>query len=267
MFHNASSLTGMSLDAQDGHIGKIDDIYFDDQNWAVRYVVADIGFWLLGRKVLLSPAALHEPKGRSVTVNATKEQVKKSPDINTAEPVSRKLEEELHDHYSWPYYWVYPQHYNSLGAAIYPGLSYPSGFPQPTQKEPFTAKALEKEKKTEEKMGQWSIRSAKEVDGYHIQCTDEEIGHVEDFIIDTTNWVVRYLIVNTKNILPGKKVILAPQWVLGIDWAETKVFVDVSAETIVNGPQFEPQTQLDRDFEERLYDYYKRPKYWKKKKK
>ncbi len=255
----------MSLDATDGYIGRVDDLYFDDQNWAVRYVVAQIGLKLLGRKVLLSPAALDEPGDKSIRLRYSKEKVRKSPDINTAEPVSRKLEKELHDYFAWPYYWIYPQHYSSLGSAIYPGLTYPSGFPLGGQKKTLAAEAIEKEKQTEDTMGQWHLRSVDEVDGYHIQCTDQEIGHVEDFIIDDQRWVIRYLVINTKNILPGKKVVVAPQWVLGIDWAETKVYVDIPAQAIEQGPGLTADTQFDREFEERLYDYYHRPKYWKKK--
>ncbi|MDG5813563.1 PRC-barrel domain-containing protein [Chitinispirillales bacterium ANBcel5] len=263
MFDTCIKLYGKSLHATDGKIGKVDDFYFDDTNWALRYLVADVGSWLLGKKILLSPAALGKPLNDSIDVKYSKDQVKHSPNVDTQKPISRKLEEELHDYYSWPYYWVYPNHYNSLGGAIYPGLSFPSGFPKPLGEEPITAQALEKEQKTEEEIRQSHLRSTKELTNYHIQATDEEIGHVEDFILDTEHWVIRYLIVDTKNILPGKKVLLAPQWILGIDWGETKVYADVSADTIRNGPEFTNKTELDRDYEKRLYEYYKRPKYWK----
>jgi hypothetical protein len=35
----------------------VKDFYFSDQQWAVRYVVADTGSWLLDRLVLISPHA------------------------------------------------------------------------------------------------------------------------------------------------------------------------------------------------------------------
>ena len=43
------------LGALDGEIGHVKDFYFDDQISVVRYVVADTGSWLAGRKVLISP--------------------------------------------------------------------------------------------------------------------------------------------------------------------------------------------------------------------
>ncbi|MFP4164308.1 MAG: PRC-barrel domain-containing protein [Chitinispirillaceae bacterium] len=262
MFQTAKRLSGMQLHARDGHIGKIDEFLFDDQNWAIRYLVADIGSWLLGRKVLLSPAALVQVEDHSIKVNYTKDQIRHSPDIDSAQPISRQMEQELHDYYSWPYYWVYPGHYNSLGGAIYPGLSYPSGFPQPLMEEPLTARAVEQERETEKRVRRSHLRSFKEVGGYAVQSTDEEVGHVEDFIVDDRKWVIRYLVANTKAVLPGKKVLLAPQWLLGIDWGETKVYADASGDLIRNGPEYRPGMEIDRDYENRLYDYYGRPKYW-----
>jgi len=46
------------LGASDGEIGHVKDFYFDDQNWAVRYLVADTGSWMPGRLVLISPHSL-----------------------------------------------------------------------------------------------------------------------------------------------------------------------------------------------------------------
>ena len=57
MLQSIKQLYGEKLGASDGEIGQVKDFYFDDQNWVVRYVVADTGNWLTGRQVLLSPHA------------------------------------------------------------------------------------------------------------------------------------------------------------------------------------------------------------------
>jgi hypothetical protein len=57
MLQSIKQLYGNKLGASDGDIGHVKDFYFDDQNWAVRYLVADTGSWLPGRQVLLSPHA------------------------------------------------------------------------------------------------------------------------------------------------------------------------------------------------------------------
>src|SRR3546814_3446637 len=65
------------------------------------------------------------------------------------------------------------------------------------------------------------LRSCKDVIGYHIAGTDDEIGDVEDFICDDEAWAVRYLLVDTRNWWPGgKKVLLATHWIDRIDWTD-----------------------------------------------
>jgi len=54
MLHSIKQLRGIRLGASDGVIGQLKDFYFDDRNWVVRYLVADTGNWLPGRKVLLT---------------------------------------------------------------------------------------------------------------------------------------------------------------------------------------------------------------------
>ncbi len=57
MFHNIKELYGNRLAARDGDIGHVQDFYFDDKTWVIRYLVADTGSWLTGRRVLISPHA------------------------------------------------------------------------------------------------------------------------------------------------------------------------------------------------------------------
>jgi hypothetical protein len=106
------------------------------------------------------------------------------------------------------------------------------------------------------------LRSTREVIGYHIQARDGEIGHVDDFIVDDENWIIRYLIVDTRNWLPGRKVLVAPAWVEEINWVERKIQIDLSRNTIKNSPEFDPRTPINREYENQLYDYYGRPYYW-----
>ena len=85
MLRNVKDLRGYAIRATDGVIGKVDDFYFDDENWAIRYLVVDTGSWLSGRKVLISPIALGHAgwMGRQLPVALTRAQVERSPDIDT----------------------------------------------------------------------------------------------------------------------------------------------------------------------------------------
>jgi hypothetical protein len=113
-----------------------------------------------------------------------------------------------------------------------------------------------------EATGDVHLRSAQEIRGYHIQGSDEAIGHVEDFIVDDQTWEVRYLVIDTSNWWFGKKVLLAPRWASRISWEEMKVYVDMSRQAVKNGPEWDATAAVNREYEARLYDYYGRPVYW-----
>ncbi|MEP7273761.1 MAG: PRC-barrel domain-containing protein, partial [Acidobacteriota bacterium] len=58
MLLSTNDMQGFSIHATDGDIGKAVDCYFDDQDWTIRYVMADVGSWLESRKVLISPVSI-----------------------------------------------------------------------------------------------------------------------------------------------------------------------------------------------------------------
>ena len=103
MLRSLKQLYENKLGAVDGEIGRIKDFYFDDQNWAIRYLVADTGTWLPGRQVLISPRSLASPaaSGKIMNVDLTRKQIENSPSIDSQMPVSRQHEEEFHKYYGW----------------------------------------------------------------------------------------------------------------------------------------------------------------------
>ena len=98
--------------------------------------------------------------------------------------------------------------------------------------------------------------------GYHIEAEDGEIGHVEDFIADEDDWTIRYMVVDTRNWLPGKKVLIAPWMIRSVRWSESKVHLDMTRDQVQAAPEYDPSTPVNREYESRLYDYYGRPAYW-----
>jgi sporulation protein YlmC with PRC-barrel domain len=106
------------------------------------------------------------------------------------------------------------------------------------------------------------LRSTQHVSGYHIQATDGEIGHVEDFIIDDESWAIRYLVIDTHNWLPGKKVLVSPKWIESVSWSQSKIFVNLTREKIKQSPAFTDKSLLTRDYEAKLYQHYNCPEYW-----
>ena len=252
MLRSVKETFGYDILATDGAIGSVHDFLFDDSTWVLRYLVVDTGEWLPGRLVLLSPVALGQPQweGRVLPVSLSREQVRNSPDIRSDKPVSRQYEADLHRYYAWPVYWGGADMAGPPSVGVPPGLAEQSAEAQ-AQGGGLQAQAP----------GDPHLRSSKEVAGYDIQARDGAIGHVDDFIADFEAWVIRYLVVDTRNWLPGKKVLLAPDWVRSITWRNASVAVDVERAQVKGSPEYRPEA-LTREYEATLYDWYGRPKYW-----
>jgi hypothetical protein len=94
-------------------------------------------------------------------------------------------------------------------------------------------------------------------------ATDGDIGHVEDFIADDDLWLLRYLVVDTRNFLPGgRKVLIPPAWLTSVDWVGRSVSVELTVDGVKNCPEYDPSEPINREYEQRFYDYYGRPRYW-----
>ena len=102
----------------------------------------------------------------------------------------------------------------------------------------------------------------KEVNGYSIRAVDGSIGKVEDFIFEDSNWIVRYMIVDTRKFLPGRHVLISPEWIENVDWLSKEVSVKMTCDSIKHSPEFDPREPVNRTYELKLYDYYGRPTYW-----
>lgn len=245
MLIKAKSLKGYKLLAKDGEIGKVDEFFFDDQHWVIRYLVADTGNWLAGHQVLLAPYALGEvtKEEEHVAVNLTKKQIEDSPTLESALPISRQYEENYYGYYGWPTYWS-----GSYIWGMYPNIV----------RDPMMwGEIWHSEKKLDA-----HLRSTDVVDGYHIEASDGAIGHIDDFIVDDETWAIRYLVVDTTNFLPGKKVLVSPQWVERMSWQDEKVFIKLSKDAIKRSPQYSEKSPIIRDYEVALHRHYGRRGYW-----
>jgi PRC-barrel domain len=251
MLRNAKDLHGFTIRATDGDIGTVDQLYFDDETWAIRYLTVETGGWLGGRQVLISPISVlhtHWQAGR-LNVALTKKQVENSPDINTHQPVSRQHEALYNRYYGYPYYWGGPYLW---GAAPYPADVV---IPTPASNDP----ALDG---IESQPADSHLRSTEAVAGYSIEAVDGEIGHVDGFVVDDEAWAIRYIEVATRNWWPGKKVLVAPAWIERVSWADSKVYAGLTREAIQNGPEYVESAPITREYENLLYVHYGRPPYW-----
>ena len=245
MLYNVKTLTGYKLYSLDGEIGHVKDFYFDDRHWTIRYLVAETGNWLTGRQVLISPYDLAGALRleQDISVDLTKKQIEASPSLDSDQPVSRQFEDDYYGYYGWPMYYS-----GSCAWGYYPYVMRDRG-----QRRELTPR---------EKSWDPNLRSTHAVSGYHLEATDGGVGHVADFLLDDETWAIRYLVVDTQNWWPGKKVLISPRWIEGVSWSGSKVFVKLSREAIKQAPEYIPDTLLDRDYEDRLYRHYGRKTYW-----
>lgn len=170
MVRSVKGLRGQPIVARDGAIGFIVDVYFDDRNWKVRYLVLDTGHPMPRRQVLVSPSYVEAGDAERIHVRLTREEVEHCPELDEDKP-------------------VYLQH--DMGSVT------ASGDPH--------------------------LRSAEVVMGFAVYGPPGRAGHVRDILLDSDGWTVSSFVVDAGIWLPGKRSLVAPADVEGLDWIERAV--------------------------------------------
>ena len=212
MLQVISALKGFGIEATDGRIGTVADFLFDDRSWQVLWLVVDTGNWLKGRKVLIHPSAISNVglDYERFEVKLTKAQVRGSPELFEHQPVSMRMQARLYDHYGWDPLWGGPYLGGVMGGMEPPYLGFQAGA------EPSFGI-------DESELEDPHLRSIFEVIGYHIRAVDGDIGHVETFMFDSDDWVLRYFIVDTRDWWFGRRVLIAMRAVTRVEWSDRHV--------------------------------------------
>ncbi len=258
MLRSAKDIQRHPMYAVDGDVGDVEAFFFDDESWRVRYLVVKAGGLLVNRPVLISPdfvAEVDRDAGILYT-DLTREQVKNSPGIEADRPVADQQEVAYYGYYGIDPYWG--SGWEAAAPPVVP--TYPGAYPGGMH-DPATGLAEEGEVTFEER-GDPHLRSTKEVAGYRIGATDGEVGHVEDFVVDDEGWTIRYVVVDTRNWLPGRKVLISPRWISEVSWRQKEVYADLTRDEIKSAPEWDPDAPLDQEYETRLHEHYGRPPYW-----
>ena len=108
------------------------------------------------------------------------------------------------------------------------------------------------------------LQSTHDVMGYKIMAVDGEIGRVHDFIIDDSDWRIRYMVVDTGEWLPHQNVLLSLDWIDSFAMKEKTVHIGLTREQIKHAKTFDNQAPISRSYEKDLYDFYGKPAYWAK---
>lgn len=253
MKHSVKHLEGYKLGASDGDIGEVKSVLFEDDTWTVRYLVVKTGSWLFGRKVLISPAAIAGVNfnEKIIAVNLTKEQVKNSPDIDTEKPVERQQEILLYQHYGMGNYWAAGGLW--AGGIGTTGMMMQADMPV---EGPLHEERGSDPESDSDRDANPHLRSTDNVKGYTIEARDGNIGDVADFIVDDSNWKISFVVVDTGDWLPGKKVIISPAWIKEVKWETSSVKVDVTVDRVKNSPEYDPNQPVSDEYETRLSRHY-----------
>ncbi|QYD67888.1 PRC-barrel domain-containing protein [Paraburkholderia edwinii] len=87
MLRNIDSLKGCTVAPNDGEMGHVEQLYFDDEAWGVRYLVVKASDWANGRRVLISPySVVRTAVAIRIHVDLTRQQVTAL--LDTRRPVS-----------------------------------------------------------------------------------------------------------------------------------------------------------------------------------
>lgn len=170
MLHKVKDLQGDAIHGQDGEIGSVDDLYFDDEGWDVRYVVVNTRRWIPGRKYLISPVAIDReyPLAEGdLRVELTRDEIRKCP------PAAE------------------------------------SG----------------------------SLHSSAAVIGCGIEARDGTIGRVADLVVDDETWEITDVLVDSRQWLPGRLLLISPAVIERIDWPQKKVHLRLAREDILQAPE------------------------------
>jgi hypothetical protein len=209
MLTNTQTIYGTAVETSDGVAATVSDVYFDDRQWKVRYLVVHTGNWLTGRRVLVQPKLIVRSDWihRRIRVALTTAQLEASRDVRTEIPVNQPKELEGAKLLAWEAYWT----------GVFEDS--PSG-------------------------GDPHLRSTKAIAGHHIEGTDGRIGHVDNFIIDDETWEIRYIVVGTRNWWPGKRVLIEPRAADSTSWDSRMVRVAMRQSEIERSPEYNPRSLL-----------------------
>jgi sporulation protein YlmC with PRC-barrel domain len=170
MLHKVKDLQGDTILAEDEEVGSVDDLYFDEAGWDVRYLVVHVRRWVPGRKYLVSPVAIDRLRPLDegdIRIGLTREQLSKCPTV-----------------------------------------------PHETR-----------------------LRSSAEVIGYGIEARDGSIGRVADLVVDDETWAITDVLVDSRQWLPGRLLLISPGVIERIDWPEKKVHVRLARGDILRAPE------------------------------
>ena len=256
MLRAISTLKGLTVQALDGEIGSVYDVYFDAKQWTVRYFVVDTGHVAVRAP---GPGVAHglpdhPPTWSAIgcSVGLSKAQIEQAPSWDVDKPVSRQHEVAYARHYDYPYYWTGPARWGVAWDPLTGMAPVPRPGPgggggpragarerrRPSSTAPVTSSATTCRPRTMT----WAT--------WRTSWSTTTPGR------SATSWSTR------GTGCPAARSSSRPAGSRPVSWDDSRVYVDLLRKEVETAPEYDPNAPLERAIETRLYEHYRRPTYW-----
>ncbi len=244
------------MKARDGEIGHVSDFIFDQKDWKLRFV-ADKTSRVFGREVLVPASAISRTDWREQTlhVNLDREQVRQGEKVKIRELLSPGGRQYLNIN---ELMMIQPgsQHlpmssspstdHGSLGVLM-------NNMLPENQRERVIVQDLENDE---------SLQSTQMVLGFRITTRNGELGRVEDFIVDESDWSIQYMVIRTSGADVDKRILVSPESIDWVSWRKKHVSVDMDSEKLQGCPNLKLTFPLSQTYRELLDSQYECGSFW-----
>jgi sporulation protein YlmC with PRC-barrel domain len=229
MVRKCDDLYQRPIQAIDGELGKLSDLYLDDRSWQVQYLVVELGSWFKSKRVLISPSALAEYDGSSLKVHLTKHEISTCPDSNADKPVSLQEKEHSDARYTMV---------QSYGVTSGLNMVLPFVPPGPDDDARINSR--------------WNrhLRSSRRLSRYTLCTEDGADGSIKDFLVDDRTWNIRYVIFRLSAPHNGPDRLLETKKINTIEWAAECLNVESICPLLARCPEFDRERHINISYED-----------------
>ncbi|WP_339184779.1 PRC-barrel domain-containing protein [Oceanobacillus sp. FSL W7-1293] len=228
-----STLTNLTIQATDGEIGKVKDLYFND-DWELRFIVVDTRKWLPGKKVLL-PFHVQEEINLEegyLKVDRDKETIRESPEVPEDKDFVSSYQEVVLDYFGWNSYKE-----NAVLDSDHGPVTTGNGQLENTSVPPEPDLAAPENASD-------NLRSIEEFMEFKAHATDGKIGLVDNIIL-TEEGKIQYLVVNSnESYVENNLYLYRTDQVTSVDWFEKDLYLDDSVEGLEQVTPFKDKEEV-----------------------
>ena len=106
------------------------------------------------------------------------------------------------------------------------------------------------------------LRNVNDLYGFKVAASNGPIGEVKDCFFDDQTWTIRFFVVETGTWLGGRKVLISPIAIDGLDWTGKTLSVSLTRERVKASPDVDTSKPVSRQHEVEQFGYYGYPYYW-----